>query len=224
MSDSLQRLQKTLGYEFSDQGLLQLALSHRSCGARNNERLEFLGDSVLNHVITEALFEAFPLAREGELSRMRASLVTGETLAKVAREFALGEYIRLGSGEKKSGGHRRDSIQADCLEALIGAMLLDSDIGQCRSRVLAWFAQRLETISPELTEKDAKTQLQEFLQGRGKALPEYSLLRVEGEDHNQEFTVQCRVSGHESAFEGVGSSRRKAEQAAAQAALELLND
>ena len=194
-----------------------------SCGASNNERLEFLGDSVLNHIITEALFEAFPDAREGELSRMRASLVKGETLDEVAREFSLGQYIRLGSGEKKSGGHRRDSIQADCLEALIGAMLLDSDIGQCRPRVLSWFAERLTAVSPELTAKDAKTRLQEFVQGRRQGLPEYSLLRVEGEDHNQQFTVQCRVSGLNGPLEGSGSSRRKAEQAAAEAALEALN-
>ena len=223
MPDSLQRLEHTLGYNFRDRDLLELALSHRSCGAANNERLEFLGDSVLNQAITESLFHRFPDAREGELSRMRAALVKGETLAELARDFELGDYVRLGQGERKSGGRHRDSILADAVEAILGAMLLDSDIATCSERVLDWFAGRLEAISPEQTGKDAKTLLQEYLQGRGQPLPDYQLERVEGEDHRQQFTVHCHIAALHGPLVGTGSSRRKAEQAAAQQALEKLD-
>jgi len=222
MSCELTRLQERLGYHFTDPDLLELALTHRSRGSRNNERLEFLGDSILNHIIAQELYQQFEDSREGELSRMRAALVKGETLAEVARELDLGSVVRLGPGEMKSGGHRRDSILADTLEALIGALLLDTDMGSCRSRVLALFDTRLRELSPQRAEKDAKTRLQEFLQGRGKALPDYQLLVVSGEDHAQHFKVSCHLPGLELTLCGEGSSRRRAEQEAARLALASL--
>jgi ribonuclease-3 len=224
MSAKLQQLEQVLGYPFNDKDLLLLALTHRSCGSRNNERLEFLGDSVLNHIIAEALFRQFPDAREGELSRMRASLVQGETLTKVARELGLGEYLVLGSGEMKSGGHRRASILADTLESILGAILMDANMEVCRARVFDWFNDRLKAVSPERVGKDAKTTLQEILQGRAEQLPDYQLIRTEGEDHCQQFTVICELPDDGQQFAGKGSSRRKAEQVAAQAALEGLNE
>lgn len=216
------RLQRALGYEFSDPELLTLALTHRSAGGYNNERLEFLGDSIVNHIIAEALYQRFPKAREGDMSRMRASLVKGETLAEVARELQLGDYLQLGPGERKSGGHRRSSILADAFEAVVGAILLDSTVEQCRTRVLDWFAPRLGQLSEGSADKDAKTQLQEYLQGRRNPLPEYELLGVLGEDHQQQFHVACRLQKPTLVVEGAGSSRRKAEQAAARSALERL--
>lgn len=216
------RLQRALGYDFADSDLLALALTHRSVGGRNNERLEFLGDSILNHIIAEAIYQKFPEAREGEMSRMRASLVKGETLARVARDLDLGEHLVLGPGERKSGGKRRDSILADALEAIIGAILLDSDVDTCRGCVQRWFELRLEALSLDDVSKDPKTQLQEYLQGRQRPLPEYDLLDVQGEDHNQQFQVACRLARPTLVVEGAGSSRRKAEQAAAKTALERL--
>mgnify|MGYP001812080219 CR=1 FL=1 len=216
------RLQRALGYQFRDLQLLTLALTHRSAGGQNNERLEFLGDSILNHIIAEALFERFPAAREGELSRMRAALVKGDTLAEVARELELGDSLLLGSGERKSGGHRRGSILADALEAVIGAILLDAGVEQSRERVLYWFAARLEGLHGGMAEKDPKTRLQEFLQGRGRPLPDYQLVDVKGEAHDQLFRVNCRLAQPLLEVEGTGSSRRRAEQAAALKALDGL--
>jgi ribonuclease-3 len=216
------RLQQVLGHEFSDPQLLVQALTHRSAGGRNNERLEFLGDSIINHLIAEALYRQFPRAREGEMSRMRASLVKGDTLAEVARELALGEYLVLGPGERKSGGYRRGSILADTLEAVVGAILLDSSVEQCRHCVLQWFTPRLEQLAAGAAAKDAKTELQEFLQGRGHHRPMYELLSVTGEDHDQQFEVACHLVSPALVARGTGSSRRKAEQAAARAALKLL--
>ena len=216
------RLQRALGYQFADAGLLELALTHRSVGGHNNERLEFLGDSILNHIIAEAIYKKFPDAREGEMSRMRASLVKGETLATVAQDLDLGEHLSLGSGERKSGGKRRSSILADALEAVIGGILLDSDVDACRDCVLRWFESRLEALSLDDVSKDAKTQLQEYQQGRQRPLPEYNLLGVQGEDHNQQFKVACRLARPTLVVEGAGSSRRKAEQSAAKTALERL--
>lgn len=218
---SWSRLQRALGYEFSDQQLLVRALTHRSAGGKNNERLEFLGDSIVNHIIAEALYQRFSTATEGEMSRMRASLVRGETLAEVAREMHLGEYLVLGPGERKSGGHRRASILADALEAVVGAILLDAGIEQCRACVLQWFTARLAQLTTA-TGKDAKTRLQEYLQGRGNPLPVYELLAVMGDDHKQQFKVVCRLNDPKLLVEGSGSSRRKAEQAAASSALETL--
>lgn len=216
------RLQRALGYQFASIDLLELALTHRSAGSRNNERLEFLGDSIVNHIIAEALYGKFPDAREGDMSRMRASLVKGDTLAEVATELDLGEHLILGSGERKSGGKRRASILADALEAVAGAILLDSDVETCRHCVLVWFDQRLSDLSLQRADKDAKTRLQEYLQGRRKPLPEYELLGVLGDDHNQQFHVACRLTKPALVVEGAGSSRRKAEQAAATHALQRL--
>lgn len=218
----LARLERKLGYSFADVSLLEHALTHRSAGAKNNERLEFLGDSVVNQVIAEALFRRFNQTSEGNMSRMRASLVKGDTLADVATELDVGEYLILGSGERRSGGHRRSSILADALEAIIGAILLDSDYRTVSETVLVWFASRLDDI--ETTgNKDPKTRLQEFLQAKGKALPEYELLNVSGEDHAQYFEVRCRVAHRNIHATGEGSSRRKAEQHAAKLVLAEIN-
>ena len=216
------RLQKVLGYQFDNVELLQLALTHCSAGNQNNERLEFLGDSILNHIVAEALYLRYPSANEGEMSRMRASLVKGETLAEIARDLTLGDFLVLGVGERKSGGHRRNSILADTLEAIIGAILLDSDVERCRGTVLAWVEPRLQVLSASADNKDAKTRLQEFLQGRNYPLPQYDLLGVQGSDHAQQFKVACRLSKPQLVAEGNGSSRRRAEQDAAMTALERL--
>ena len=216
------RLQQALGYQFRDSSLLQLALTHRSVGGRNNERLEFLGDSILNHIIAEALYHRFPETREGEMSRMRAMLVKGDTLAEVAEELGLAQYLVLGSGERTSGGRRRASIRADAVEAVIGAMLLDGGQEACRACVLRWFEARLDGLNAGATSKDAKTRLQEYLQARGMALPTYKELGVEGEAHAYTFHVACHLESPALATEGRGSSRRKAEQAAASEALVAL--
>ncbi len=218
----LSELQQRLGYRFADEQLLTLALTHRSCGSQNNERLEFLGDSIVNHIIAEVLYDKFPDAHEGDLSRLRASLVKGDTLARLARDLDLGLQLRLGGGEKKSGGQRRSSILADALEAVAGAIFLDADLAECRRCVLAWYGERLDELSIEAVAKDPKTRLQEFLQGRGNPLPEYELVDVRGRDHDQHFQVACRVSRPQLVVEGSGKSRRKAEQAAAESALQRL--
>ncbi|BBL99957.1 ribonuclease III [Microbulbifer sp. GL-2] len=210
----LERLCKRLGYKFEQGELLELALTHRSHGSRNNERLEFLGDSILGFTIGAALYEQFPEGREGQLSRLRAQLVSGETLAKLARELDIGDCLRLGEGEMKSGGFRRASILADAVEALIGAIYLDAGLEAARSRVLEWFASRLQGLSLE-TMKDPKTRLQEWLQGRKKPLPEYSVVDVSGMEHAQHFIVECRVSGLAQPVRGEANSRRAAEKIAA---------
>ncbi len=215
-------LARRLGYEFRDFGFAEQALTHRSFGSHHNERLEFLGDSLLNFLIAEALFQRFPTVREGDLSRMRALLVKGETLAEIAREFELGEWLNLGPGELKSGGHRRDSILADALEALIGAIYLDGGIDACRERVLAWFGPRLHEVSPGEVNKDPKTRLQELLQARQRPLPVYHLVDTRGDAHSQQFAVECELSSLGLRFPGLGSSRRSAEQSAAQAAIDHL--
>jgi len=218
------RLERALGYQFSDPGLLEQALTHRSAGKRNNERLEFLGDSILNHVIAEALYQQFPAVREGSLSRMRSSLVKGVTLAEVARELNLGDAIVLGSGERKSGGQRRDSILADALEAIAGGILLDGGYDEVRACLLRWFGDRLSAMSEASDDRDPKTRLQEYLQGRGLPLPKYALVSVEGDEHEREFLVACRLQKSGIETRGEGSSRRGAEQAAAEAALVCLTD
>ncbi|WP_299592035.1 ribonuclease III [uncultured Microbulbifer sp.] len=210
----LQRLGNRLGYQFARADLLSLALTHRSHGSRNNERLEFLGDSILGFTISAALFEKFPDGREGQMSRLRAQLVSGETLAKLARELELGECLRLGEGEMKSGGHRRASILADAVEAIIGAIYLDAGLEAARERVLAWFASRLQNLSLE-TDKDPKTRLQEWLQARQKPLPDYRVVDIGGEEHSQQFVVECRVAGLNAPVRGTAGNRRAAEKAAA---------
>lgn len=214
------RLQKTLEYRFADPGLLELALTHRSAGGSNNERLEFLGDSILNHLIAETLFQRFPQSQEGELSRMRAALVKGDTLAEVAQELQLGSCLTLGSGEKKSGGHRRASILADALEAVLGALFLDGGYTECRNCVGRLFDGRLDKLLPGAVGKDAKTRLQEFLQHRGEPLPVYALIETAGAEHNRQFTVTCQLRQRAVEARGEGSSRRKAEQDAAARVLE----
>ncbi|MEQ5801873.1 ribonuclease III [Halomonas sp. H10-9-1] len=222
MSQTLNAFSRRLGHDFSDDSLLELAMTHRSFGGRNNERLEFLGDSIVNFVIAEALFRRFPEAREGQLSRLRARLVKGQTLAELAREMSFGEHLRLGSGEMKSGGHRRESILADAVEAIIGAIYLDAGMETVRARILSWYATRLEEISLQDTQKDPKTRLQEFLQSRQVPLPRYEVVSVEGEAHAQTFTVECHVELLDDHTTGIGASRRHAEQQAAEMALKQL--
>nr|WP_243760362.1 ribonuclease III [Aestuariicella hydrocarbonica] len=211
-----------LGYEFLDETLFDLALTHRSCGARNNERLEFLGDSILNFVVGESLFERFPQAKEGQLSRLRAQMVKGETLAEIAREFDLGPCLNLGEGEMKSGGFRRDSILADAVEAIIGAIHMDRGMAAARERVLIWYQARLDALELETNRKDPKTELQEYLQSKKVALPEYKVVDVGGEAHAQQFTVECHSKLLKGPTVATASSRRGAEKMAAEAALKQL--
>ncbi|MBU3054618.1 MULTISPECIES: ribonuclease III [Pseudomonas] len=219
MSSTLGRLERKLGHSFKNQDLMVLALTHRSFAGRNNERLEFLGDAILNFVAGEALFARFPQAREGQLSRLRARLVKGETLAQLARGFELGEYLRLGSGELKSGGFRRESILADALEALIGAIYLDAGMEAARERVLDWLANELDGLTLVDTNKDPKTRLQEYLQSRACELPRYEVVDIQGEPHCRTFFVECQVTLLNDKTQGQGASRRIAEQVAAAAAL-----
>jgi ribonuclease-3 len=217
-----QRLQHRLGYQFKDEALFDLALTHRSCGALNNERLEFLGDSILNFVVGESLFERFPEAKEGQLSRLRAQMVKGETLAEIAREFDLGPCLNLGEGEMKSGGFRRDSILADTVEALIGAIHLDQGMASARERIRVWYQSRIEALQLETNRKDPKTELQEYLQAKKCALPEYRVVDVGGEAHAQQFTVECHSPLLAEPTSAMASSRRGAEKMAAEAALQKL--
>lgn len=219
---SRQTLLGKLGYKFNNSHLFDLALTHRSYGGENNERLEFLGDSLLNTIIATELFHRFPSQKEGQLSRLRAALVKGETLAEMAREFQIGDCLRLGEGELKSGGYRRASLLADAVEAIIAAIFLDSDFATCRQCVLSWFASRLEAVNPDKSAKDPKSELQELLQGKGQPLPEYEIKKVHGAAHEQTFTVTCRVSLLADPITTQGTSRRGAEKAAAKKALQLL--
>ncbi|MBB1271789.1 MULTISPECIES: ribonuclease III [Psychromonas] len=217
----LKRLEKRIGYEFSDFSLLKQALTHRSALGLHNERLEFLGDSILSFAISTDLYKRFPKVDEGDLSRMRATLVCGKMLSEVGREFVLSDCLILGPGELKSGGFRRDSIIADGVEAIIGAIFLDSDIDTANKLVLSWFESRLNTIQPGISQKDPKTRLQEHLQSRKQALPLYEVLDVKGEAHNQQFTMSCQIEGMKQ-VQGKGTSRRKAEQVAAKNMLTAL--
>jgi ribonuclease-3 len=220
---SVNRLSRHLGYTFHQQQLLEEALTHRSAPGRNNERLEFLGDSILNLVIAAELFEAYPDAKEGELSRLRANLVRGETLAQLARELELGDRLRLGSGELKSGGFRRDSILADTLEAVFGAVYLDGGFENCRQLILRLYEKHLHKLPATDELKDPKTRLQEYLQARQRALPVYTVLAVSGEAHAQSFTVECSINNSLRTV-AAGTSRRRAEQEAARKALALIHD
>jgi len=222
LNPELASLEEQLGYHFKDATLLRTALTHRSAASRNNERMEFLGDAVLGYLISSELYQRFPTATEGALSRLRAGLVKGDTLADIATQLQFGEYLILGSGELKSGGFRRRSILSDAFEAVIGAIYLDSDIDTVRQRILPFFKPRLDQCDPAAVKKDAKTRLQEYLQSRGHALPEYSVHSISGEAHNQTFEVECRLAELDIISSGQGSSRRKAEQQAAKKALELL--
>lgn len=217
-------LARAIGYQFHDPQLLDDAVTHRSAGSRNNERLEFLGDAVLGLVVAEWLYAAFPDGAEGQLSRLRATLVKRETLAAIARKVDLGAYLRLGSGELKSGGFRRDSILADALEAILGGILLDAGFATCRDCILRLFAGRLDKLSVVDDLKDPKTRLQEYLQSRKLALPVYEMKEVTGKAHHQQFVVECRIDELSAASTGAGGSRRKAEQSAADNMLEQLGD
>lgn len=223
MDAPIRHLIDRLGYAFEDASLLERALTHRSAGSRHNERLEFLGDSIINFLIAESLYYAMPDAREGHLTRHRALLVRRDTLASVARELGLGDALRLGGGELKSGGRERDSILADAFEALIGAVFLDSDIIACRKIVDALFMSRMQQAQVRRAAKDSKTLLQERLQADGLPLPLYEVVEVKGAAHDQVFTVSCRIEVLGSPTVGLGPSRRKAEQAAARTALESLD-
>lgn len=220
---NLDNLIEKLHYKFHNVNLLRAALTHRSVHGENNERLEFLGDSLLNCIIAAALYQRYPTAKEGELSRLRASLVKGETLAIVAQEFELNKYIRLGTGELRSGGAQRESILADALEAIIGAIYLDSDFSVCEKLVLSWFSDRLSLGSISDNLKDPKTLLQEYLQAQKLPLPLYTILSIEGEAHAQIFHIECRVPDLNQTATGKGRSRRKAEQEAARKLLVLIN-
>ena len=215
-------IERTFGYRFSDPSLSQVALTHRSAGGAHNERLEFLGDSVLNCCVAKMLFDAHLDADEGALSRLRASLVSGATLAEVAAELSLGDYLCLGGGELKSGGFRRASILADAFEALIGAIFLDGGFAAAQPAVRRLFGPRLAALPSALELKDPKTRLQEALQAQGAALPVYTLISASGEPHAQSFVVGCEVAAYQLAAEGEGSSRRGAEQQAAARLLERL--
>jgi ribonuclease III len=211
-----------IGYFFEDSKLLQAALTHRSVRGKNNERLEFFGDSVLNFLIAEELYQRCPNADEGELSRLRSILVKGDTLADLGREFELGQYLRLGVGEKKSGGCQRTSILADGIEALIAAIYFDSSIEICRECVLNWYSDRLNHLDELSVIKDPKTRLQEYLQSHRVDLPVYRVVSIEGKAHSQTFVVECDVEILEKRTEGKGRSRRRAEQEAAAKLLEQL--
>jgi ribonuclease-3 len=222
VNNPLLKLSQRIDYTFSDTSLIELALTHRSCGGKNNERLEFLGDSIVNLVIAEALFIKFPEAKEGKLSRLRARMVKGVTLAELARDFGLGDFLHLGTGEMKSGGHRRESILADTVEAIIGAIYLDSNMDTVKKKILQWYDSRLQQLSLNDPLKDPKTLLQEHLQGKQQPLPKYDVLSIAGSAHEQLFKVSCVVNDLENPIVGQGASRRIAEQEAAAQALKLL--
>jgi ribonuclease-3 len=215
-------VERTFGYVFSAPALCHTAVTHRSAGADHNERLEFLGDSILNCAVARLLFDAHPLADEGALSRLRASLVSGDTLAQIAGDLGLGEFLRLGQGELKSGGFRRASILADALEAILGAIFLDSGFDAAAAAVARIMGPRMSDLPAADALKDPKTRLQEVLQARGLALPTYTLTAVGGDPHAQSFTVTCDVPIFGVAAVGEGASRRRAEQLAAAKVIDLL--
>ncbi|MEO7478882.1 MAG: ribonuclease III [Lysobacteraceae bacterium] len=209
------------GHRFSDPGLLQQALTHRSAGPRHNERLEFLGDALVNLFVADVLYQRWPKADEGALTRARAELVRESALAGLARTLQLGEHLLLGPGELKSGGHRRDSILADALEALVAAIYLDAGYAACHAAVLPWFKDGIDALPAGKVEKDAKTRLQEWLQAQQLQLPEYELIETIGEEHERSFRIRCSITDPALHAEGMGTSRRAAEQ---QAAADLLRE
>ena len=218
------KLQQSIAYDFKDVKLLQRALTHRSVGNKNNERLEFLGDSILGAIISKELFQRFPLIDEGQLSRLRSYLVRGKTLAKLAKQINLSDFLILGQGELKSGGFRRDSIQADTLEAIIGAIFIDSDYLTTNNVVLSLYKGLLEEINTNDSLKDFKTQLQEFLQKKSSILPVYELLNTTGQDHNANFYVRCSLVEERISVEKNARSIKIAEQACAESLLEKLKN
>ena len=219
-NNALMPLSHLLEYTFENEALLAEALTHRSAASVNNERLEFLGDGILNFVIAASLFEQYADLNEGDLSRLRASLVNKDSLADIAKMLELGQYIKLGSGELKSGGRRRDSILADAVEAIFGAVYIDSGFDTCRNLILRLYAEKLQNIPDVQTLKDPKTSLQELLQSRRYPIPAYTVLEITGKAHNQVFKVECSIEGLDCVTTAQGLSRRKAEQAAAKLAIE----
>ena len=219
---ALDKLQELIAFQFDNSDLLNQALTHRSAHKNHNERLEFLGDAILGMVIAEKLFEKFPKQPEGKLTRMRASLVNRTTLASIAKELDLGQLLLLGTGELKSGGHRRESILSDAVEAIIGAVYLDAGFDKVKKMVIHLFHERLSHLNPDSQTKDSKTQLQEWLQSRRLALPEYQIVDIKGKDHAQTFTVSCSIKSLEKSATSTGQSRRIAEQKAAQILLEKI--
>ncbi len=213
---------RLLGYDFNDAGLLNRALTHRSFGKEHNERLEFLGDALLGLFIADALFKKFPEVAESHLTRLRASLVKQETLASLALQLDLGRHIRLGTGENRSGGWRKKSLLANALEALIGAVYLDSDLERCRVVIHMLYARLLEDLTIENTPKDPKSRLQEYLQANKKSLPAYHVIAEEGVAHNRVFTIECCVEGMTEPVIAKGRNKRDAEQTAAGMALDLI--
>lgn len=225
ITPNLKRLQNKLGYQFNDLQSLQLALTHRSASSNHNERLEYLGDAILGSIIAHQLYAQFPQANEGQLSRLRSFLVKEKALFELAQTLDLGDFLRLGSGELKSGGFRRASILADTFEAIIGAVYLDSDFETAQKFVLAIYQSKLDSLSLEKAQKDPKTRLQEWLQARNIETPEYTVVRSHGKDHAKTYWVKCQVSYQALESEGQGPSRRKAEQDAATKILEkIVND
>ena len=222
MREPLHRLSRRIGHEFADASLLEQALTHRSAASINNERFEFLGDAILGFVIANELYQNYPEANEGQLSRLRARLVKRESLAELARSLDLGGYLNLGTGELRSGGQSRDSILADALEALFGAVYLDAGFPAARAVILGLYQAKIEGLTSAAQQKDPKTRLQEFLQARKLELPVYTILDISGEQHLQRFVVECSIPGRGGVTRGEGSSRRRAEQAAAASMLQEL--
>ena len=219
---NIQSLEKILNYNFNDKNLLELALTHRSFQGKNNERLEFLGDSILNFIIAELLFKKFNALPEGDLSRLRSQLVKSATLSEIGILLNLGDYLILGEGELKSSGWRRPSILADSVEAIIGAVFIDGGIKASHNLIINWFKDRIDSINPNDIEKDSKSLLQELLQAKKIPLPDYNVISIEGEAHCQYFKVSCTIPKLGVTIEGEGSSRKIAEQGAAEEMLKNL--
>ena len=220
----MEKLQIIINYLFNDVSLLKLALTHRSVGKKNNERLEFLGDSILGLVISRELYKRFTQVEEGKLSRLRSRLVRGQTLAQFGLALQLSDVLILGSGELKSGGYRRESIQADAVEAIFGAILLDSDFETINKVILDLFKDLLDNIDPNDSLKDPKTLLQEYLQKRNNALPKYELIKTVGKDHNAVFTVNCFLADQKIQIDQDAKSIKRAEQSCAKLLLEKLKE
>ncbi|MFI4846918.1 MAG: ribonuclease III [Candidatus Makana argininalis] len=223
MNFIIHNLQKKIGYFFRKKEFFIQALTHRSSSRKHNERLEFLGDSILNYVITNALYKKFKLINEGDMSRMRSTLVKENTLAEIAKDFNLGECLRLGQGEIKNGGSYRESVLADTIEALIGSIFLDSNINTSEKIILNWYKINLNKISPDNKQKDSKTKLQEYLQSIHLPLPNYLIVKINFKYNYQEFIIYCNIIGIIQPILGIGYSRRQAEQNAAKKALKILN-
>ena len=223
MTPARRQLAARIGHPFTDAGLLDRALTHRSAGARNNERLEFLGDSILTFLVAEHLYHTCPDAPEGKLTRLRSRVVRRESLAAAARKLGIGDALVLGAGERKTGGRERESILAGAFEAIVGALYLDSDLATCRGRVRTLLEDWLEAASRDDGGKDAKTRLQERMQSWARPLPVYRIVGVEGAAHCRSFTVSCQVEGIDRDTTGTGSSRRRAEQDAASRVMAILD-